>query len=118
MKPYVKLRIRVDIDPVLAADMHPWHVQRLAQGVLVRSCYRGVRIRWCSDWDVGHCYASLGDALADLSTLADMYERLAEMASGLATPNGRRWHDLAGLLRVTGQVLAQHKDRLWPAEET
>ena len=110
------LRIRVEVDPALVADLEPECVDILRVGVLVSPCYRGVRIE-------GPCMlpivaTSLHAAVTALHDNADMCERVAAMSNSWTYPGHlayRRWlQDVAAFYRLVAEVLVQRSAKLWP----
>jgi hypothetical protein len=87
----------------------------LRKGVLVSSCYRGVRIDGACLLPIMAC--SLGHAVDVLHDDAEMCERLADAPR--AWPPELAGYDLwlrdvAAFYRLVAEVLVQRSAKLWP----
>lgn len=112
------MRIIVDVDPALAGDMSPELQRRLARGLRVRTCYRGVRIDGLP-CPYGHhtpIFTSSREAVRYLHELSDVEAEFAQRTGGADTAIGRWMLDRAAFLRCAAECLIDHRLLLWPDE--
>jgi hypothetical protein len=115
MKP---LRIIVELDLVLADGMHIELASKLARGIHVTSCERGV----CVDGLPGHgrhaapTFASSSAAVMCMHNLADIEAEFAVHHGGDETATGRYMLDRSAFLRLAAGELVRRRRTLWLAE--
>jgi hypothetical protein len=116
--PTVRFRVRVEVDPALVDGLEPECVNVLAGGVLVSTCYRGVRLD-------GACMlpivaTSMQQAVESLHDIAEMCERLADAPRVWPPPIAayEPWlRDCAAFYRLVAEQVVLQRDRLWPTSQ-
>lgn len=110
--------ITVEVDPALAEGMRGDLLAKLARGVRVSSCYRGVRVDGLpgmSRFGVP-VFAACSDAVMRLHELADIQAEFAVRVGVESTATGRFMLDRAAFLRCVAAELLQRRAQLWPTE--
>jgi hypothetical protein len=111
-----QLHIVVEVDPALAEGMHADLLAKLARGIRVSTCYRGVRVDGLPGMTrhAAPIFTSSADAVLHLYRLADTQ---TEFADRIGTNATERYHrDRAAFLRLAAGELIRRRRQLWPAE--
>jgi hypothetical protein len=106
-----RFKIVVEVDPALADGMSSGLVARLAQGVTVSTCYRGVRVDGLTRRP--RVFGSVA-ALTDLLAVARAQVDFVKRTDITSTATGRWMLDRAMFYRLVAQELFSHRHELWP----
>lgn len=114
-----QLRITVEVDPALAGDLHDTLREKLARGLRVSTCYRGVRVDGLPGMSSfgAPIFATCSDAVMQLHSLADIQAEFAGRVGLTSTATGRFMLDRAAFLRLAAAELLRRRRQLWPAED-
>lgn len=113
-----QLHITVEVDPTLADGLHDTLREKLARGLRVSTCYRGVRVDGLPGMTRfgAPIFVTCSDAVMKLHTLADIQAEFAERVGLASTATGRYMLDRAAFLRLAAAELLRRRRQLWPAE--
>lgn len=114
-----QLHITVEVDPALAEGMHPDLLAKLARGLRVSTCYRGVRVDGLPGMTrrAVPIFTSSADAVMHLHSLADTQVEFAANVGAASNATGRWMLDRAAFLRLAAGELIRRRRQLWPAED-
>lgn len=113
-----QLHITVEVDPALAGDLHDTLRAKLARGLRVSTCYRGVRVDGLPGMSRhgAPIFTTCSDAIMRLHELADIQAEFAERVGTASTATGRYMLDRAAFLRLAAAELLRRRRQLWPAD--
>lgn len=102
------VRIRVEADPHLAKGMSSSQIAKLERGILVSSCYRGVRVDNLSETMV---FTSTWSLVSFLTSLSEAEAIRSEEFGSNATG---KWHgDRAQFYKLAAGTIFKHRKRFF-----
>ena len=107
-----QMKVIVEVSPELAAGMSDSQRARLARGLSISSCYRGIRIDGFQEPQI---LDTLGNAVMFLLNVSATERALSLSCGGQETATGLWRHDRAEFFRLAAEALFSHQNLFWPA---